>query len=448
MPRKKILIKPSPRALDQLSKTYDPAAILDTRYRILAVNEAYREDHEGEENLIGKHCYEISHGFDRPCDQMGESCPLHSARESQHRERVLHIHLSPQGKEFVDVEMHPYRDENEQADYFLEVLRSVRLASAEPSATGLVGSSHNFNEMLELVQRVAQEETSVLLLGESGTGKELIARAIHEGSARAKKPFVPVECSGLTESLFESELFGHRKGAFTSAHYDKQGLVELAHEGTLFLDEIGEMTPQLQVKLLRLLETQTFRKVGGTDSKYVDFRLVCATNRDLEGMVKKGEFRSDLYYRLSAFPIELPPLRERRDDIELLAVSLLRRSRDKRKLTLSAEALNCLLSYDYPGNIRELQNMLERARILATGDILECEHFPGICTSKKGFSGGVRKRTQPNAELVLDGMDTLEEMEEKYLAHLLENFSGTRVELANHLGVSLRTLTRKLKTVK
>jgi two-component system response regulator HydG len=288
----------------------------------------------------------------------------------------------------------------------------------------------------------------VLLLGESGTGKELIARAIHEGSARAKKPFVPVECSGLTESLFESELFGHRKGAFTSAHYEKQGLVELAHEGTLFLDEIGEMTPQLQVKLLRLLETQTFRKVGGTDSKYVDFRLVCATNRSLEAMVRKGEFRSDLYYRLSAFPIELPPLRERRDDIELLAVSLLRRSRDKRKLSLSPEALDCLRNYDYPGNIRELQNMLERARILATGDILECEHFPSICTHELRFNSDIRHRTQAEDGFVLQGLHTLEAMEEQYLVYLMERYSGTRAELAKHLGVSLRTLTRKLKGVK
>ncbi len=272
--------------------------------------------------------------------------------------------------------------------------------------------------MLELVQRVAAEETPVLLLGESGTGKELIARAIHEGSNRAKEPFVPVECSGLTESLFESELFGHRKGAFTGAHYDKPGLVESAHQGTLFLDEIGEMSPQLQVKLLRLLETQTSRRVGEIESKYVDFRLICATNRDLNEMVQQRTFRNDLFFRISAFPIALPPLSDRTEDIGLLATSLLQRSSDKRSLKLSDEALKCLQSYSFPGNIRELQNLLERARILSTGDVLLPEHFPGVCTPENDQtdrSDAEPSVAPPNPGFNIDGVQPLDRVEQQYL---------------------------------
>jgi transcriptional regulator with PAS, ATPase and Fis domain len=431
--------------MEMLSQVFDPAILLDTDYRILAANEAYHEEMNGADDLSGRHCYEVSHGFDRPCDQAGESCPLKASIVSKHKERMLHIHLSSHGREFVDVEIQPFRESAAEPAYFLEVLRPVQIASAIPSATGLVGDSPAFNEMLELVQRVASEETAVLLQGESGTGKELIARAVHEGSPRVKMPFVPVECSGLTESLFESELFGHRKGAFTGAHYDKLGLVESAHEGTLFLDEIGEMTPQLQVKLLRLLETQTFRKVGSTESKYVNFRLVCATNRNLLDMVSKGEFRNDLYYRLSAFPIELPPLRERREDIELLANSLLRRNASPHEFSISSDAMNCLKNYEFPGNIRELQNILERARILATGTTLECEHFPGVCSGERHSARIATDQVSSDNQFVLRDVQPLDAVEQQYLQYLVASYSGTRSELAKELGVSLRTLTRKLQ---
>jgi two-component system response regulator HydG len=450
MPAKKNRRRPSKQALDALSSVDDPAILLDRSYNILATNEAYLSEmstDDAKQELTGLKCYQVSHGFDRPCDQAGESCPLNASIASGHKERMLHIHLSASGREFVDVEIQPFQNGGKEPEYFLEVLRPTLIASAEPSPSGLVGKSRAFNEMLELVQRVASEETPVLLLGESGTGKELIARAVHEGSSRAKMPFVPVECSGLTESLFESELFGHKKGAFTGAHYNKPGLVESAHQGTLFLDEIGEMSPQLQVKLLRLLETQTLRRVGETESKYVDFRLICATNRDLYSMVQEGTFRSDLFFRVSAFPIELPPLSDRIDDIGILAESLLKRSQDKRPLKLSAAAQECLEGYAFPGNIRELQNLLERARILASGDILEPEHFPGVCTSKRNPGQGSASRKSPavaDAEFSFDEVQPLDRVEQQYLQYVLNTFTGKRVDLARKLGVSLRTLTRKI----
>jgi transcriptional regulator with PAS, ATPase and Fis domain len=436
-------------AIELLNSTDDPAILLDRSYNILAANQAYRSEMKVDKDLAGLHCYQISHGFDRPCDQAGECCPLKVSVESGHRERMLHIHLSEHGREFVDVEIQPVRNGNDQPEYFLEVLRPTLIASAEPSPSGLVGTSKAFNEMLELVQRVAVETTPVMLTGESGTGKELIARAIHEGSNRAKMPFVPVECSGLTESLFESELFGHKKGAFTGAHYDKHGLVESAHKGTLFLDEIGEMSPQLQVKLLRLLETQTFRRVGEVEAKYVDFRLICATNKHLPEMVEEGTFRTDLFYRVSAFPIELPPLRDRREDIALLAASLLERSADKRKLQLSDAALECLRGYSFPGNIRELQNMLERARILATGEMLLPEHFPAI---KNAATDGLADQSTFMASgsdsFAVDGLVPLDQVEQEYLQYILKTYAGKRDDLARNLGVSLRTLTRKLQRLK
>ena len=202
MSRSKSSNNPSSQALEELKAVNDPAILLDRSYRILSANDAYLSEMAAGKDLAGLHCYQVSHGFDRPCDQAGQSCPLKASIESGHMERMLHIHQSDRGREFVDVEIQPSTNSDGDPEFFLEVLRPTLIASAEPSPSGLVGKSRAFNEMLEMVQRVAGEETPVLLLGESGTGKELIARAIHEGSSRSKSPFVPVECSGLTESLF------------------------------------------------------------------------------------------------------------------------------------------------------------------------------------------------------------------------------------------------------
>jgi DNA-binding NtrC family response regulator len=286
--------------------------------------------------------------------------------------------------------------------------------------------------MLDLINRVAPAMTPVLLLGESGTGKELAAQAVHALSPRRDQPFVPVDCSGMTESLFESELFGYEKGAFTGAGQRKTGLVEAAAGGTLFLDELGDIPTHLQVKLLRLLETGAYRRVGGVEILRADFRLVAATHRDLAAMVATGEFRRDLYYRLSAFPIHLPALRERREDLPPLVEHLLRRLAPERPLRLDADSLARLARHDFPGNIRELRNILERAMLMADGDVLSL----GVADAESSAPAA--------ASAPEEGLLSLEEVERRYVREALDRVGGDRKKLARRLGISERTLYRKL----
>ncbi|OSM08666.1 putative Fis family transcriptional regulator [Magnetofaba australis IT-1] len=271
----------------------------------MATNQAYRDAFHAGEDVAGMACHQASHQFEQPCDEMGECCPLRACIHSQAKERMLHVHQLSGGRQYVLVEIEPLFNAHGEVHFYREILRPTVTASAEPKPIGLVGASQPFISLLEQVHLVAPEQTPVLLLGESGTGKELIARALHDASKRATEPFVPVECSGLSETLFESELFGHRKGAFTGALNDKPGLVEAAQGGSLFLDEIGDVPLNLQIKLLRLLESHTYRKVGETEIRSADFRLICATNQNLDQMMERGQFRRDLYYRISAFPIRI-----------------------------------------------------------------------------------------------------------------------------------------------
>ncbi|MBF0624087.1 MAG: sigma 54-interacting transcriptional regulator [Magnetococcales bacterium] len=422
-----------------LDSFHVPTILVDAEFRIQASNQAYR-DTFGQDITPGRHhCYEISHSYRKPCDEEGESCPLRQCLGSGQRQRVMHVHQSPEGPEFVDVELRPIPNTLGSPRFFLEILTPIRVASAVPTASGMVGVSPAFRDMLDQVRRVAPSRTAVLLTGESGTGKEVVARAIHDSSPRSNGPFVPVECSGLTESLFETELFGHERGAFTGAHEKKTGLVELAHHGTLFLDEIGDVPLTLQVKLLRLLETNTFRKVGGVSPLHSDFRLVCATNRDLQEMLEHGLFRLDLYYRISVFPIRLPPLRQRKEDLPMLVDSLLRRMEEDRSIGISEEALTCLSRYGFPGNIRELHNILERACLLLDGDTIQPDNLPDICVIPQEQSAG---------EPILfphDRILPMEEVERQYLRHALDIGPADKAELAGLLGMSQRTLYRKIK---
>jgi len=418
-----------------LNSRSEPSVILNRDYVIVAANEAYEKLHDFKVDNKS-HCYEISHHYKRPCDQEGESCPLKMCLQSNSPQRSLHIHQTKTGAEHVDVYLSPIHAESGEIKYFIESTKPVKCASTHPKASGLVGRSIAFNNVIEMVQRVACSDVSALLQGESGTGKELIAEAIHHTSARSKGPFVAVDCSGLTESLFESELFGHEKGAFTGAQTRKIGLAEAANGGTLFLDETGDISLSLQTKLLRLIETGTFRRVGGIETLKTDFRLISASHKNLRVMVENGEFRNDLYYRISAFPLHVPSLRERIEDIPLLVDSMLKRFYPELNMSISQDAIECLQQYPFPGNIRELSNIVQRATLMVDDDVIEVQHLPDEV--KEVLNDDKNKTCF--SELV-----TLKALEKRYI-----DWASTRVanktELAKILGVSERTLYRKLES--
>lgn len=417
----------------------EPRIVMDADYRIIAANAAYQREFGGAGGVLGRTCYEVSHRFAVPCDQAGESCPLKQSLEAGSAQRVLHLHHTPRGEEHVAVETTPIRDQTGRVVYFVETMRVVRQASSRAAAQGLVGRSPAFMNMLEKILRVANSNAAVLLLGETGTGKELVAHAIHEASAREDGPFVAVDCAGLTETLFESELFGYEKGAFTGATHRKQGMVEAAAGGTLFLDEIGELPLALQVKLLRLLETGTFRRVGGLDWLPADFRLVTATHRDLRAMVQAESFRRDLYFRINTFPIHTPSLHERHEDIPLLAISLLERVDRKSGRRFSDAALAWLAGRRFSGNIRELRNLIERASLLADGDVIELAHLTELADDLPPANESIND----GAFLVKEVLD-LESLEFNYLAWARQQMAGDLHRLAGHLGISERTLYRKM----
>jgi len=272
------------------------------------------------------------------------------------------------------------------AGYFLIPFKSSEILTALADDTpkfpifcGMVGSCHPFKALLELIRKVAETSSTVLILGESGSGKELVARSVHDLSPRRTRPFVVVHCGAIPETLLESELFGHERGAFTGAVANRTGLLESAHTGTIFLDEIGEITPAMQVKLLRVIESGVVRPVGSNKDIDIDARIIAATNRDLRELVQLGSFREDLFYRLNVFPIRVPPLRERREDIETLAryfLDCVGAERLSVTPEISDAAMQLLLQYSWPGNIRELENVIERAAILSAGGPIGSEHLP------------------------------------------------------------------------
>lgn len=412
-----------------------PAILVSANYEILGTNKKYIEAFGRIDLSQTHHCYKVSHGYDLPCDQSGESCPLVAAKVSMRKERVLHIHQTPHGREHVDVEMLPIQNAAGELIYFVELLRPLPLASGKLDSQELVGESAAFNAMLSKIARVSGAEASVLLLGESGTGKELAARAIHMASSRSQNAMVTLECSGLTDTLFETELFGHVKGAFTGANSNKKGLVELADGGTLFLDEVADIPLTLQVKLLRLIETGTFRQVGSLEVKRSDFRLICATHKNLKQLVDNGMFRNDLYYRINVFPVDVPALRERREDIPLLAKALLRRIEPERAMVLSDGATELLVNYRFEGNIRELRNLLHRAVVLSDTNEID-ETTMGLCFEPERL---------PSNSVETAALVDLKTAEQHHIRQVLNAYPDNKEKAANVLGISLRSLYRKLE---
>ncbi len=427
-----------------------PAILVSAHYEILATNAEYRQAFGDIEFDAAPRCYEISHGYSKPCDQSGEDCPLGAAVASGHKERVLHVHQTPRGREHVDVEMVPIRDSRGELAYFVELLRPVPLASGEVAAQELVGSSPPFERMLAKISRVAATDASVLLLGESGTGKELAARAIHMASKRSAKPMVTLECAGLSDALFESELFGHVKGAFTGAHANKKGLVELANGGTLFLDELGDIPLGMQVKLLRLLETGTFRPVGSGEVKTSNFRLICATHKNLQQMVNAGEFRNDLFYRINVFPIAIPSLAERVEDLPALSKAILARFAGGEKFHLTNSAIRELAAYRFRGNIRELRNLLYRAVVLADTNVIDSKVIALCFEEDKSIVQNQSDEMRDETAFAFPSAGggrwpNLRELEHEYIESMLREFGGDKRRVAEQLGISERSLYRKLQ---
>ena len=309
---------------------------------------------------------------------------------------------------------------------------------------GLVGKSPQMLKIYDLIETVAQTDTTVLVNGENGTGKELVANAIHLQSPRKNGPFIKVNCAALPETLLETELFGHERGAFTGAIRQRKGRFELANGGTLFLDEVGEIFPAVQVKLLRVLQERQFERVGGNETLAVDVRLICATQRDLKEEIRKGNFREDLYYRLNVVPITLPPLRERREDILLLAehfVDKFSKKMGKEIAGLSEEGKALLLRYPFPGNIRELENMLERAIALIKGKIIQPEDLPDEVCGQPSSIQDVCKRIRGSKPLA----SATKLFEKEYIQSVLEKTKGKKGQAADMLGISRKTLWEKIK---
>ena len=324
-----------------------------------------------------------------------------------------------------------------QRELFHENRALRRELNKQYTFTEIIGQSESLQKVFSIVQKVADTNAPVLIQGESGTGKELVARAIHFNSGRAAKPFLAVNCGALPESLLESELFGHTKGAFTGAIADKKGLFRSASGGTLFLDEIGEMPLPLQVKLLRALQEQEVTPVGSSVAVEFDTRILAATNKDLEAEVSENSFREDLFYRLNVIEISISPLRERRDDIPLLVehfAAKSARNQNAEEKEVSQKAMAALLNYGWPGNVRELENAIERAFILS-GDELDVESLPPR----------VRNNTRNSDHEAIGLRSTLEEMERQYVSEIMTAADNDKVQAAKILGIDLSTLYRKLK---
>jgi len=315
----------------------------------------------------------------------------------------------------------------------------------EHAVDRIVGSSPKMEELFRSIKTLGSTTSTVLITGESGTGKELVAKAVHNHSARAECPFVSINCGAFPETLLESELFGYMKGAFTGAAHNKIGLFEAAHRGTLFLDEIGEMSLSMQVKLLRVLQEKRLRRVGGNEEIPVDVRVIAATNRNLQKLIQEGRFREDLYYRVSVIPLEIPPLRDRREDIPALAEHFLRTFNQKMQraiLGISPEAMQCLQQYHWPGNVRELENAIERAIAFESTEEINVERLPARIS-------GLNSPVSSHPERILEnGMDLekhLAEIEKSYLIEALQKTGGTQTKAANLLKLSFRSFRYLVK---
>jgi transcriptional regulator with PAS, ATPase and Fis domain len=432
---------PHVRLQDLIEAHDQPFVVIDEQYRIVAANQRYCQTYGVSlEDILKRRCHEVSHHSTRPCHENGEDCPHRTLFQSGQATVVLHTHYHADGEaERTRIRGHAIRGQNGKL-YLGEILYPLEVeADLGCEEMRMVGHSPAFLACVDKLARVADCEAPVLLHGESGVGKELAARYVHDRSPRAAGPFIAINCAAVPESLFESELFGHEKGAFSGSAARKQGLIELAHRGTLFLDEVAELPASLQAKLLRVLESGEFRRVGGTTMLHADVRLVSATNRDLLHLVDQGRFRLDLYYRLAGIEVTLPPLRERREDIPALAEALLERmARNGQAFRLDRGAAERLKRHDFPGNVRELRNLLQHAVLRSRDGILRKEDLP-LDEEAAHVPPAPGRRALP------EPVRNLQEVERDHIRRLLEQHNGHRRTVAALLGITERTLYRKLR---
>lgn len=440
-----------------------PFVVIDRDYRIVAVNEAYKKIYSySNDDAIGKKCYRVSHGKPRPCHEEGEECPHTHIFDTGESCVCAHVHVDAGHRiHQVRVSAYPLYGSDGQL-YMGECIEQV--TSPDDRRTGtdrMVGSTPAFLACVKQLSVAAGSDAPVLLQGETGTGKELAAEYIHKHSTRSDKPFQIVDSTVLTDSLFEAEVFGHERGAYTGSVGDKEGLFQLAEGGTVFLDEIGDLPASQQAKLLRVLETGQFRRVGGVKTIRCDVRIICATNRHLWESVQAGTFREDLYYRIACLNIRLPSLRERLDDVPTLARNLIESINRAMRCSyhLTDDVYERLQAYDYPGNIRELRNVLFIAATHShnreiNGALIETviKNLPQ-CNEEDIANRAERNYTPPGraakssseSQQAAKTPATLRDIEADHIRQLLDRYNGNRKRVANSLGVSERTIYRKLK---
>lgn len=427
----------------------EPFALIDEEFNIVACNRKYAEayTHLDPSDLVGMKCHEVSHKSATSCEINGEECPLARVFHNQEQVQVIHRHFDRNhDPEYVAILGSPVFGDDGKLLYMGEGMHPIsKEAELIFDEQKMVGCCPSFTRVLDNLCMVADTDAPVLIHGETGTGKEMAAQLLHRKSTRGGGELVTVDCTQFTEEMFVNELFGHEQGAYTGCVGQKKGLVELAHKGTLFLDEIGEMPLSIQAKFLRALESGTFRRLGGTKEIKADFRVIAATNRDLKQMVEKGQFRSDLYYRINCMQVELPPLRHRKEDLpELIRHFLSRKVMGTHSASISDAALEMLKRYNFPGNMRELRNLLERAALLARNGLIEPEHFP---EDIHHYNPQTDTRTASlDHDLKAHSCDTCAQpVTLELIQRTLNHFHGSRRLTAKALKISERTLYRRLK---
>jgi len=401
-----------------------------------------------EREAIGQPCADILHPF-----MEGEECPIVSCMKAgiQREERTLTI-VSKTGKN-LPVRVVSMLIHNENGALFggiqtfgdISTMHDLRMkADRSHYFHGIFSKNHLMQKMFQVIPRISDSSSTVMIRGESGTGKELVAHAVHDLSPRKGKRFVAVNCAALPDNLLEAELFGYVKGAFTDARSNRPGRISAANGGTLFLDEVGDISPAMQVKLLRFLQERTYEPLGSNETKKADVRVVAATNRDLEAMIRRGEFREDFYYRLNVLTLEIPPLRNRIEDVPLLVDNMLQQwalDNGRDSVHVTPMALKALMSYDYPGNIRELENIIERAAVLAADGAVDLANLPDEVQNLVVFES----QDNSNDLIRADLFSPIELSEREAIREILKSSGGNRISAANQLGMSRTTLWRKLK---